>query len=69
MRTRQRAATLTPFPQGATWDGNGVNFSLFSENDERVELSVSSYLPPVHGGEIVIVVTGGDGDHPLERGV
>ncbi len=27
-----------PFPQGATWDGNGVNFSLFSENAERVEL-------------------------------
>ena len=24
-----------PFPQGATWDGNGVNFSLFSENAER----------------------------------
>ena len=27
-----------PFPQGATWDGMGVNFSLFSENAERVEL-------------------------------
>ena len=27
-----------PFPQGATWDGNGVNFSLFSENADRVEL-------------------------------
>jgi isoamylase len=27
-----------PFPQGATWDGDGVNFSLFSENAERVEL-------------------------------
>ena len=27
-----------PFPQGATWDGTGVNFSLFSENAERVEL-------------------------------
>ena len=27
-----------PFPQGSTWDGNGVNFSLFSENAERVEL-------------------------------
>ena len=27
-----------PFPQGATWDGKGVNFSLFSENAERVEL-------------------------------
>jgi isoamylase len=27
-----------PFPQGATWDGTGTNFSLFSENAERVEL-------------------------------
>jgi glycogen operon protein len=27
-----------PFPLGATWDGNGTNFSLFSERAERVEL-------------------------------
>jgi glycogen operon protein len=27
-----------PFPPGATWDGEGVNFSLFSENARRVEL-------------------------------
>jgi isoamylase len=27
-----------PFPLGATWDGQGVNFALFSENAERVEL-------------------------------
>ncbi len=27
-----------PFPQGATWDGAGTNFSLFSENCDRVEL-------------------------------
>jgi glycogen operon protein len=27
-----------PFPQGATWDGQGVNFSVFSEHAERVEL-------------------------------
>jgi isoamylase len=27
-----------PFPLGATWDGSGTNFSLFSENAERVEL-------------------------------
>ena len=26
------------FPLGATWDGHGTNFSLFSENAERVEL-------------------------------
>lgn len=27
-----------PFPLGATWDGRGVNFSLFSENATAVEL-------------------------------
>lgn len=27
-----------PFPRGSTWDGEGVNFALFSENAERVEL-------------------------------
>ncbi len=27
-----------PFPLGATWDGGGTNFSLFSENAEHVQL-------------------------------
>ena len=27
-----------PYPLGATWDGEGVNFALFSEHAERVEL-------------------------------
>ncbi len=27
-----------PFPQGATWDGEGVNFALFSESSDFVEL-------------------------------
>jgi isoamylase len=27
-----------PFPLGPSWDGEGTNFSLFSENAERVEL-------------------------------
>ena len=27
-----------PFPLGASWDGGGTNFSVFSENAERVEL-------------------------------
>jgi isoamylase len=29
-----------PYPLGATWDGEGVNFALFSEHAERVELCV-----------------------------
>ncbi|MBC7461514.1 MAG: glycogen debranching protein GlgX [Thermoleophilia bacterium] len=27
-----------PYPQGATWDGEGTNFSIFSEHAEGVEL-------------------------------
>ncbi|HSA63344.1 MAG TPA: glycogen debranching protein GlgX, partial [Nitrospira sp.] len=27
-----------PYPLGATWDGEGVNFALFSENATGVEL-------------------------------
>ena len=27
-----------PFPMGATWDGGGTNFSIFSENAAKVEL-------------------------------
>ncbi len=27
-----------PFPLGPSWDGEGTNFSIFSENAERVEL-------------------------------
>src|SRR5207248_11030761 len=27
-----------PYPLGATWDGEGVNFSIFSEGAERIEL-------------------------------
>jgi isoamylase len=33
----------SPFPLGATWDGEGVNFSLFSENAERVELCLYNH--------------------------
>jgi glycogen operon protein len=29
-----------PYPFGATWDGHGVNFALFSENATKVELSL-----------------------------
>ncbi|MEO7055371.1 MAG: glycogen debranching enzyme GlgX, partial [Caldimonas sp.] len=30
----------TPYPRGATWDGQGVNFAVFSESAERVELCI-----------------------------
>jgi glycogen debranching enzyme GlgX len=37
----QRAMTIwpgKPYPLGATWDGEGVNYALFSEHAEKVEL-------------------------------
>src|SRR3990172_3266650 len=33
-----RARPGYPYPLGATWDGAGVNFALFSENATAVEL-------------------------------
>src|SRR6186997_195935 len=33
-----RAWPGEPFPLGPSWDGNGTNFSITSENAERVEL-------------------------------
>ncbi len=35
---RTRVWPGEPYPLGATWDGKGVNFALFSENAEKVEL-------------------------------
>jgi len=29
-----------PYPQGAVWDGTGVNFSLYSEKASGVELGL-----------------------------
>jgi glycogen operon protein len=33
-----------PYPLGATWDGRGVNFALFSENAQMVELCLFESL-------------------------
>jgi isoamylase len=30
----------SPQPRGATWDGNGTNFSVFSANATKVELCI-----------------------------
>src|SRR3954469_16327878 len=35
---RSRVREGLPFPLGATWDGHGVNFALFSANATKVEL-------------------------------
>ena len=36
--TSMRVWPGNPYPLGATWDGAGVNFALFSENATKVEL-------------------------------
>ena len=33
-----------PYPLGATWDGEGVNFALYSEHAEKVELCLFDNL-------------------------
>ena len=38
MAARTRIWPGLPYPLGATWDGVGVNFALFSENADAVEL-------------------------------
>jgi len=40
-----------PYPRGATWDGEGVNFTLFSEGADRVDLCLFD----------------GDGRHEVQR--
>ncbi|OFV90803.1 MAG: glycogen debranching enzyme GlgX [Acidobacteria bacterium RIFCSPLOWO2_12_FULL_65_11] len=37
-RTGRRVRPGAPYPLGATWDGRGVNFALFSEHGTNVEL-------------------------------
>ncbi|MBE7249511.1 MAG: glycogen debranching enzyme GlgX, partial [Actinomycetospora chiangmaiensis] len=36
--TRSRIQEGRPYPLGATWDGLGVNFALFSAHATKVEL-------------------------------
>ncbi len=42
MRVLGRADVLPgrPYPLGATWDGSGVNFAIYSEHAEKVELCI-----------------------------
>ena len=38
MAIRDRLAPGSPYPLGATWDGLGVNFAVFSAHAERIDL-------------------------------
>jgi isoamylase len=46
-----------PYPLGATWDGSGVNFALFSENATRVELCLFGPEGSVETARIVMPET------------
>ncbi len=38
VQSKSRVREGTPFPLGATWDGSGINFSIFSTTATKVEL-------------------------------
>jgi isoamylase len=42
-----------PYPLGATWDGQGVNFALYSEQATRVELCLFDQGMGVHESEVI----------------
>jgi glycogen operon protein len=45
-----------PYPLGATWDGTGVNFALFSENATSVELCLFDSPDDLHESECIKLV-------------
>jgi isoamylase len=49
---RNRIREGLPYPRGATWDGKGVNFSLFSANATRVELCLFDETGATETGRI-----------------
>jgi isoamylase len=51
----------TPYPLGATWDGAGTNFALFSEVAEQVELCLFNAGDADEDGETRIAITEVDG--------
>lgn len=46
MTTGQRVHPGKPFPLGATWDGLGVNFALYSQHSSRVEVVLFEEASP-----------------------
>ena len=59
-RRRVKVAPGRAYPLGATWDGQGVNFALFSEHGSRVELCL---FDPKGRREIARVVLPWRTDH------
>src|ERR1700685_3017464 len=49
----------SPYPQGATWDGTGVNFAIYSENATRVDLCLFQELGSPEHDTIEMPATSG----------
>src|SRR5947209_5768124 len=45
---RMRVWPGKPYPLGATWDGAGVNFAIFSENAAKIELCLFNSIEDDH---------------------
>ena len=44
-----------PYPLGATWDGAGVNFALFSEHATQVELCLFNSIEDGHEAQRIVL--------------
>jgi isoamylase len=49
----------SPFPLGATWDGTGVNFAIFSENAQGIELCLFDEIDAAAKETLVVEETTG----------
>jgi len=54
LKASSRVWPGTPYPLGATWDGRGVNFALFSAHAEKVELCLFDALGSHEQARIVL---------------
>ena len=43
-----------PYPLGATWDGSGTNFALFTAHAEKVELCIFDSAGQVETARLVL---------------
>ncbi len=55
-----------PYPLGATWDGGGVNFSIFSEHATKVELCLFDSPPAIPRYKMAIYLFSQDDTFPLQ---
>ncbi len=68
--TRYKTSFGNPEPAGATWDGKGVNFSVFSEHAEKVELCLfgrGSFNPEI--ARILLTGRSGNMHHIFVEGI